>query len=167
MQKYFSKFRDLNEDLQSHFLKQFLYIAGIVLVAITALFYTNSLFIFCLFIATCLLYVMLTYYRLLMCYEGKIIYLEGQVEFIYDKKNIKDKFTLERTHFVIKQNGDTPIFIKIYYSNIKKVKEDNIVKVYINPKNLKTLNEDTYSCDSIFHVVVKKSKSVGNKKPIA
>lgn len=157
------KFNELNEDLQTHFIEMGIYGAGLVLIGIIAMFYTGSAFVFFLFVALALLYVLFIYYRLTLCYEGKIIYLEGEVVEVYNKKEVKEKFSLERPHFVISQNEKERIYIKIYYGNVKKIKEENIVKVYINPKGMRQINEDTYSCDNVFHVVVKRKSNAKEK----
>lgn len=151
------KFQMLDELLQKHFTEQFMIILGLLFLGIATFVATFNVTAFLVFIAIAVSYAIFIYYRLMKCFDEKIVTLEGVVHFVFEKKKIKDKFNLERNHFVLKQGAN---YIKIYVGNVKKIKEGNEVRAYLEPSQLIQKNEDTYVCNEIFHVAVTKTGKI-------
>ena len=158
MEKLFSKFNKIDEELKEHFIMQFMGVIFMFVLSLTSLFATKSFVVFFLFLIVLLLYIALIAYKLYLCYEDKIVFIEGNVDSVYLKKNIKEKFEFENPHINIIQDTASSVYVKIYTSQAKKFKEGNFVKAYINPKHLKRINEDTYSCYSFFYIHLKRNK---------
>lgn len=158
LKKAKEKFQMLDELLQKYFTEQFVVVFGLLFLGIATFVATFNVTALLLFIGLAVSYAIVIYYRLMKCFEEKIVTLEGEVYFVYEKKKIKDKFSLERNHFILKQ-GDN--YIKVYMGNVRKIREGNELRVYLEPSQLIRKNEDTYVCNGIFHVAVTKT---GNKK---
>jgi len=151
------KFKNLDSGLQDHFIKQGLFDIIIFFFGLILLFYTKSIVPFLVTAIIGFAFAILIYIRLQMCLEEKVVFMDGVIVEIFDKKKAKNmlRLTLERNYIVVKQDD---IYIKIYVENLKKYNIDNVVRVFVEPKNMRIENENTYICNGIFLINIIKTK---------
>lgn len=145
-----ASFSELDVELQKYLYKKILAGIGILLLDIACSLYYKNLSLFFIGFIGLLMYVAMTYYEIVICLQNKLVSIEGEIVEIYKKEIVKGIIGIDRNYILLKQDN---VYIKIYLEKIKAYKTKNILKVYLKPGTLKPINEDTYECLSIFHIV--------------
>lgn len=143
-------FNELDQHLQKHLTIKLLYCIALALLTIgIGLFYKN-ITLFLMLLVAFLLFLAYSYYELTLCLQDKLVFIDGEIAELHEKSKIKGTIGIDRNYILLKQEN---VYIKIYKENINGFKEGNLIKAYIKPTALRPINEDTFECTSVFHVV--------------
>lgn len=156
------KFEEIEYELRTHFIKQLLLAGTILILGIVIGVFVKSVYLTLYMSMFSIIYVMFVYFRILMCYNGKIVTLEGTVVEIRNRKQKGFNERLNRPYIMVIQDNGT--YVKIFNSNTCASKEGNVIKAYAPYSSIKTINEDTVSVDNIYYILVSKTNKMQKEK---
>ena len=135
----------MDEALKRHFVELLMMVILIFFCGMYFGLSYGSITMFLFFFVLALALLLYCYYRLRLCLDEKIVFADGEIIEIYNASLTKKK--LGRNYILMKQDN---IYVRVYYSKVRKFKENNVVRLYFNPNNLRRENDDTFVCDSFF-----------------
>lgn len=143
-------FSELDADLQKYLTVKAIYCTGFLLFTIAIGLIYKSFSLFFILLTAVLLYSGLCYYELTLCLSNKLASIEGQVNNVYKRHAVKNLVGFERNFIMLKQDD---VYIKIYKEKVDAYKEGNMLKVFVRPSSIRQINQDTFECTSVFHVI--------------